>query len=283
MPESLYSIVGTLIRLETPHKEINEFCDYMWQEFLCAAPAGSAATIKVLPTDKSGCYAIYRQGKIAIDWGRELNEVPYAILTKALENIVSGYAINQIDKKELITIHSGAISKNGDGILILGDSGNGKSTLTIELVANHDWLYLTDEVGLLDKNNIIYPFFKTVSCCKDIVSCKSNAIVMIDKRWAMHQCGEDYHVAVPKEKYGISTSLKAIFFVKYSPDKEPCIEPVKKSEALLRLMNAQIGRAKSVATLEQMAEVVKKADAFQLVHNNAAAAARLLTKRIETA
>ena len=277
MPESFYRIVNIPICLETPFAELNDFCDYMWQDFSCSPPADAAAAIiKVLPcVDKANCFAIWKQGKIAFDWGSELREVPYAILSKALENIVSGHALNQIDKKELITLHAGAVSRNGRGILLLGDSGHGKSTLTLELVAHHGWNYLTDEAGLLDSRQIIHPFLKTVSC-------KRLGIVSLDPAWTVRQFGADHQAAVPKAKHGGPAPLHAVFFVKYSPDKEPCIEPVKKSEALLRLMNAQIGRAKSVATLEQMAEVVKKADAFQLVHNNAAAAARLLTERMDT-
>lgn len=278
MPESFYRIADTLIRLETPLAEVNRFCDYMWQEFTCPAPAhATPAQIKVLPcADQPGCFAIWKQGKIAFDWGHELHAVPSAVLTKALENIVSGHAINQIDKSELITLHSGALSRNGKGILLLGESGHGKSTLTLELTANHDWDYLTDEVGLLDSRQIIHPFLKTVSC-------KQLGIVRLDPSWPVRSFGADHQIAVPKAIHGGPAPLHAIFFVRYSPDKEPSIEPVKKSAALLRLMNAQIGRAKSVATIEQMAEVVKKADAFEIMHNNAAAAARLLTERMAAA
>ncbi len=276
MPESFYSITNTLIRLETPLAELNRFCDYMWQEFTCPAPADTApALIKVQPcVDQPDCFSIWKQGKIAFDWGRELRSVPSALLSKALENIVSGHAVNQIDKSELITLHSGALSKNGKGILLLGESGHGKSTLTLELTANHGWDYLTDEVGLLDSRQIIHPFLKTVSC-------KRLGVVSLDPSWPVRSFGADHQIAVPKERHGEPAPLRTVFFVRYAPDRQPALEPVKKSEALFRLMNAQIGRAKSVATLEQMAEVVKRADSFQLVHNDAAAAARLLTGRME--
>jgi hypothetical protein len=184
MPESFYRIAKTLILLETPLAELNRFCDYMWQEFTYPAPAHTAhALIEVLPcVDKPDCYTIYKQGKIAFDWGSELREVPSAVLTKALENIISGHAINQIDKSELISLHAGALSRNGNGILLLGESGHGKSTLTLELVANHGWDYLSDEVGLLDSRQIIHPFLKTVSC-------KQLGIVRLDPSWPVRSFG----------------------------------------------------------------------------------------------
>ncbi|CAK8715128.1 HPr kinase/phosphorylase C-terminal domain-containing protein [Candidatus Electronema halotolerans] len=277
MPESFYSITKTLIRLETPLAELNQFCDYMWQEFLSPAPPDkTAAQITVLPSaDQPDCFSIWKQGKIAFDWGRELHAVPSALLSKALENIVSGHAINQIDKQELITLHAGAVSRNNSAILLLGESGHGKSTLTLELIANHGWAYLTDEVGLLDAGQIVHPFLKTVSC-------KETGIVRLAPSWPVRSFGADHQIAVPKAIHGKPAPLHSIFFVRYDPDKPPSLAPMKKSAALLRLMNAQIGRAKSVASIEQMAEVVKKANAFQLIHNDATAAARLLTEHIET-
>ncbi|WLE96019.1 MAG: hypothetical protein QTN59_15195 [Candidatus Electrothrix communis] len=261
--------------LETPHAEINDFCDYMWQEFVCSIPPNIAATIKVLPyVDKKKCYTIFKQGKIATDQGGELRELPYAILTKALENIVSGHAINQIDKREIITLHSGVVSKNNKGILILGESGDGKSTFTLEMVAHHDWLYLTDEVGLLDNNFNLLPFLKTISY--------QPGIVQLDDKWMSKQLGMDHQLAVPKKKYGEPVPLKGIFFIKYAPESPPAIAPIKRSESLARLLNAQIGRAKYVATVEHMAEIVRRVNSYQIMHNDATEAACLVTELMET-
>ncbi len=276
MLKSFYTIANTNLCLETPAKEIKVFCDYMWQEFPCSNTLGIEMVIRVKScAERVDYYTVYKGDTIVVDWGEELREVPHTIITKALENIVSGYAINQIDKKNMITLHSGAVSRQGKGILILGESGNGKSTLTLELVANHNWLYLTDEVGLLDNFNVIHPFLKTVSY-------KRECVVTIDPTWEVRQFGIDYQVAIPKEKHGCPVLLKAVFFVKYSPGAEPCITPIKKSESLVRLMNSQIGRAKSVATVEQMAEVVKAVNSYQIFHNNASEAARLITELIDT-
>ncbi|NTU69999.1 hypothetical protein HGB13_04245 [bacterium] len=262
-----------MLSLETPLSNINVFFNFIWQEYICAK-ISYHTLIRVIPknnlTDK---YSIYRNGKIAYDWGQKLDSVPYSHLSKALENVVSGHAFNQIDKKDFITLHSGALSKSNNGILLLGDSGNGKSTLTLELTANHDWLYLSDEVGLINPNLMIHPFLKTVSC-------KKTGIVKINDNWETRSFGIDTQVAVPREKHGKPVPLQLIFFVKYSPDAKPEIVPIKKSDALIRLMNAQIGRAKYVATIEQMAEVVKKADAFLLHHNDCTKAAELIDNLI---
>jgi hypothetical protein len=247
----------------------------MLQEFLCNPYPANPALIKVEKnTKQADSFTIYKNDQIAIDWDQELIAVPYKILSKALENIISGHAINQIDKKEIITLHSGVISKNNRGILILGESGDGKSTFTLEMIANHNWLYLTDEVGLLDKNYNLLPFLKTVSY--------EPGIVKLNENWISKQFGIEHQVAAPKEKHGRKAPLKAVFFVKYSPNSKPLINPIKKSESLVRLLNSQIGRAKSVATIEQIAEVVKRVNSYQIFHNNATEAARLVTKLMES-
>lgn len=265
-------MLGNVLCLETPFVEINSFCDFIWQEFTCVEYQKGYTTISIVPTDsKQEFYSVYRNGTIANEWGKELKDVPYLLLSKVLENIVSGHAINQIDKNRYITLHSAALSKNNSGILILGESGNGKSTMTLEMVANHNWNYLSDEVGLLDPQHIIYPFLKTISC-------KQLGLVRLDEAWPVRHFGDDHQITVPREKHGIPVPLKAIIFVKYSPESQSCLEPVKKSDALLRLLNAQIGRAHFTATVEQMAAVVKNIDSYILRHNDCAKAAGMIDK-----
>ncbi|NTW33467.1 MAG: hypothetical protein HGB12_12735, partial [Bacteroidetes bacterium] len=193
--KSYYIILNKLLCLETESHEVNDFFDFLWQEYISRKTI-NATLIRVKQNgyfiDK---YTIYRNGEIAFDWGQKLESVPYSHLSKALENVLSGHAFNQIDKKDFITLHSGALSKNNNGVLLLGDSGNGKSTLTLEMTANHDWLYLSDEVGLINPNFIIHPFLKTVSC-------KKTGIVKINDNWETRSFGIDNQVAVPREKHG---------------------------------------------------------------------------------
>jgi hypothetical protein len=272
---SYYNILNTSLCLETPLQEVNDFCDYMWQKFLLNVPPTYTELIQVLTfPDKKDCYSIYNNGTIAIDWGKELKKVPYRVLSKALENVVNGYALNKIYKKDLITLHSGAVSINNKAILVLGESGNGKSTFTLELVANHGWCYLTDEVGLLDAHHVVHPFLKTVSY--------TPGLVKLDTSWLTKQFGIEHQVTIPQERHSGPVPLKAIFFIKYSSGKKPAIEPIKKSASLVRLFNSQIGRATSVASVEQIAEVVKRVRSYQLYHNNATEAARIVTELIQS-
>jgi hypothetical protein len=273
--KSFYSILNTNICLETPSREMNDFCDYIWQNFLSENHGNNSEYIKILPSPKKeNCFSVSIGGSHAICFGKILEEVPSRVISKALENVINGQAINNIDKRDMITLHSGVVGKNNKAILILGESGHGKSTFTLELVANHGWMYLTDEVGLLDAHHIVYPFLKTVSFIPDIVK--------LGPQWTFRHFGIDYQTAVPRDSHGLPMPLAAVVLIKYSPDNTLSLEPLKKSDSFVRLFQSQIGRAKSVASLDQIINVVKNVPSYRLNHNNASDAARMITQLLET-
>jgi hypothetical protein len=272
--KSYYTVLNTNICLETPSQEINDFCDYIWQNFLSNNHVNNSEFIKIIPSPKKeNCFSVYIDSALAVCFGKQLKDVPYKVISKALENVINGQAINKIDKKNMITLHSGVVSKNNKAMLILGESGNGKSTFTLELVANHGWKYLTDEIGLLDIHHIVHPFLKTVSFTPNIVK--------LDMQWTARQFGIDHQTAVPPKKHSLPAPLKVIVVIKYSPENKLTLAPLKKSDSLVRLFNSQIGRAKSVASVEQIADVVKNIRSYQLSHNNVSEAARIALELIE--
>ncbi|MFA8449927.1 MAG: hypothetical protein ACEPOW_04465 [Bacteroidales bacterium] len=265
---SYYSICGTPIKLQSPLQEINTFCDFMLYAFKEENLSESECTLVSVERNLyySDYYDIYKNGQIAFDFGMKMKGVHYSVMSKALENIVSGHAINQIDKKELISLHSGAISKNNKGILILGESGDGKSTFTLEMVAQHNYEYLSDEIGLLDKELFLHPFIKTVSF--------KPGIVKLNDSWICKRFANEFQVKVPEKLYGQKVPLKAIFTVKYNPDNQTSIQPMQKKDMLKRLFNAQIGRERYIAEVGQIADIVKRVPVYRIEHNSASEAAK---------
>jgi hypothetical protein len=268
---SYYNILGTEICLESPRKEINEYCNFLLKDFTCEKLSCSTSLIKVEEDIiLEGHYNVYKNGITAQNLGMELCAIEYSILPTLLENIISGHAINQVDKKNLITLHAGSMTKNAEGILILGESGHGKSTLTLEMVANHDWGYLSDEIGLIDTGFNLQPFPKTISFIPGVVK--------LNPDWKLKKYGIKHQVEIPAGNYGSPAPLKAVFFIKYIKEREPEIKLIKKSDSLAMLNKAQIGRAKYSASLERMAEVVKRIDSYVIIHNNCTRAAGLIEK-----
>ncbi len=60
-------------------------------------------------------------------------------------------------------VHSAGLTKNGNVLLILGESGSGKSTVLFDLVKK-GWQGLSDELNFLDLRTFrVYPFLRTWS------------------------------------------------------------------------------------------------------------------------
>lgn len=265
-----YRILGTSVRLETPSEVISGFCAFMWSEFLFDAPGEMDAVISVLPSpDKDECYSIYHDGRIAVDYGRELRHEKHTEITKVLENIVLGFSIiRAVRRRSLVPFHSGAVGKDGRGALIVGKENAGKSTLTLELISNHGCSYFSDEVGLFDWNDIMRPFPKTVSY--------TPGIIRHDETWASRRFGKEHHVAVPKERHGERADLGAIIFVQYRENIHSELRSIRRGEALVRLLNSQIGMASSYGTVERVAGIVNAAESYELWHNDACRAAQMV-------
>lgn len=265
-----YRILSTIEQLKAPSEAISNFCAFMWREFLFDAPDKADAIISVVPcSDRDECYSIYHDDRIAVDYGRELRHEKHFEITKVLENIVLGFSIIRASMSSLIApFHSGAVGKDGKGALIVGKENAGKSTLTLELISNHGCSYFSDEVGLFDANDTMRPFPKTISC--------TSGIIRHDANWISKQFEKEHHVAVPKERHGKRADLKVIIFVQYRKDIVPELRPMRRGDALVRLLNSQIGMSSSYGTVERVAGIVNAAESYEIRHNDAGKAAQMV-------
>jgi len=81
-------------------------------------------------------------------------------LVTALENTISNRLARSLTEYRLF--HSGALTRNGHGILIPGASGAGKSTTTAAL-AFAGFEYCTDDVAVFGKDRRLRPFPKVLA------------------------------------------------------------------------------------------------------------------------
>ncbi|MEW6378360.1 MAG: hypothetical protein AB1611_02000 [bacterium] len=83
-------------------------------------------------------------------------------------HMLPGYAHNLIINsvmakiKSHLLFHAAAVSWQGQGVIILGSSGQGKSTLAIELI-RQGFKFFTDEITCIHReNHLLYPFPRTL-------------------------------------------------------------------------------------------------------------------------
>lgn len=66
------------------------------------------------------------------------------------------------DSVGTIRLHAGAVARNGRALVLVGESGRGKSTLTASLV-RRGWEYLSDEVAIVDtETRTVLPYAKAL-------------------------------------------------------------------------------------------------------------------------
>lgn len=113
---------------------------------------------------------------------------------------------HKIEKPQwLASIHACALTKNDKAILLLGDSGKGKSTLTA-LLALSGYRFIADDLVLMDHNAVIYD--------------NPAAISLKEDSW--HNVGKAYK---PLKDMGISTKRKGGTRMKFLP-----IHPLQKNK-----------------------------------------------------
>lgn len=63
---------------------------------------------------------------------------------------------------DAVVLHAGAVTRGGKAMVLLGHSGLGKTTLTVELV-RRGWGFLSDDFAVMDDRAIVHPFPRRVN------------------------------------------------------------------------------------------------------------------------
>jgi hypothetical protein len=102
------------------------------------------------------------------EWGRPLLVVDGVVWplpsTELLKDYVYRYFFLAImaNIQSHILVHAGVVSWQGQGILLIGDSGHGKTTLVLELV-RRGFHFLSDEIAAISRADaLVYPFARNL-------------------------------------------------------------------------------------------------------------------------
>ena len=189
-------------------------------------------------------------------------------------------------------LHGGAVAKNGEGSLFLGESGSGKSSLTLAML-ERGYQYYTDDLVIIDpKKAELSPFPKPFSL-KDpslfpALQEKSPAWLgpnesrSPDRRkrtgrndklvWYIHPAD-----VRPDAVGTASVPVTNIFFPIYDPQSEPHIEPLTSGQAMRRLfINTVNFDLIGPGGLGLVSRLVKSARCFKVVVNGPDATAALI-------
>lgn len=119
---------------------------------------------------------------------------------KAIELYLNGSALGAIlVQRRIFTLHGSSFQINGDNIILCGDSGFGKSSITYDLVVNHGASFLTDDITPVKEGEIM-PISDSLKIWKNTL--------------------EELKIPIPGKGEQVSTNWDK-YFVKKEPDSTP--------------------------------------------------------------
>ena len=164
------------------------------------------------------------------------NEIHYFQGKFAMKIVESIY--EKSEQEWMGVFHASALSLNDQGVLILGDSGNGKST-SLGLLQAHGFSCVADDFVPVDDQAKIFSFPAAISIkTKSIPVLSSYYPQLLEtENFYDHRLGKVMRYLPPMDlNYDKTYPCKALVFIKYDPDIDFICQQVNHSTAIEELI-----------------------------------------------
>ncbi len=205
-------------------------------------------------------------------------------LLEDVANILMGEVVFHLIEKNTsyMAVHAGYVSDQHGGILIPGESGNGKSSLTFWMTLNN-YTYHTDELILLSIDSNAVRSFTRPFNIKNYGLEPIQSLVNIDNLGENVMRGSNVHMlahrAINPDYSTTTPPLKKILFPLYNKDASNTLTPISKASAGIELMKSNvIARNLAGHGFDQMLSIVKGVKAYRLDYNDFAVLPELLSQ-----
>lgn len=165
-------------------------------------------------------------------------------------------------------LHAGAVCRNGRCIILPGQSGNGKSTLTSWLIMS-GFQYLTDELVFLDQDAQVLPLTRPISLKVGpshkswLLAGKHDGIITSDSGSMIpHRLlNDNFEPGQP-----MATD---IIFPKYDSSVEPELKEISPAKSSLYLLNSHVNaRNLKRHGVSEMAHIIRQCQSFTLSYSS---------------
>jgi HprK-related kinase A len=185
-----------------------------------------------------------------------------------LEWIINWQIIKR--RKDFMQLHAGALEKNEQALILPGDPGSGKSTLTTALLTR-GWSYLCDEFALIEPaTRKVHPYPRAL-CMKEASFPVVDRLGLPLYRTTPYQKPLKGRVAflnpldVRSDIQGKPSLVRWVIFPKYIAGSIPALEPITRSQAAYDLSKQCFNfQAYKSEAIRHVADVVRGADCYRL-------------------
>ncbi len=174
---------------------------------------------------------------------------------------------------EQALLHSGAVARDGQALLLIGESGAGKSSSSLALFLE-GYRYLSDELAVIDLlNGSVSGFVKAFSL-------KDPGLFPILDLYAEHMLGPDgrqnresmtpvwyvHPLDIRPDSVQVSSvPIRYLVFPQYDPARAPALDPISPEKAMTLLIENYVNtRTLRTGGLARLAQLVRETPAYCL-------------------
>lgn len=183
-------------------------------------------------------------------------------------------------RPDLYFLHAAVLDYDGLGLMLVANSGGGKST-TAWALSHHGFRYLSDELAPIDLRTLeVFPYPHALG----LKNLPPNSYRLPRETIRTSRTVHVPVEALPGGGQGVPTCLAAIFFVSYRPDQEiPRTIPISRTEAAARLFaNALNPLAHPGEGLDGALEIAARCSSFELVTSDLPETCALVKREMES-
>ncbi len=161
------------------------------------------------------------------------------LVVPVVKHLIAAFVMNRT--RYLLNVHAGVVATRRGCLLLPGVAGSGKSTLTAAL-AKKGYTYFSDEYGLLEHDSLAVRAVPLPLCVKssgsEVIAELYPGLMALPAHTRFDNKVVRY-MPPPGPQDGVldlRRPVEAIIFPRYDPLAETCLTPLRKVEALHRLM-----------------------------------------------
>lgn len=247
--------------IECNNKDAYDIAEFLFLDFPGAISATTTKQYDIILSGPVPMLSLWKNDS-RLYYGKSRYQLAYILM-----NEIIYHSINT--NKSHHALHAGAVFKEDRCIILPGQSGNGKSTLTSWLIMN-GFQYLTDELVFLDSKSQLLPMTRPIS----LKANSSHDSWLLPTEYNKSLITSDTGSMIPHRLFNPLFEAKQpkvtdIIFPEYKVGAEPRLLEISPARSSLYLLQSHVNaRNLDGHGVSELAAIVKTCRSFSLTYGN---------------